>query len=129
MTPGDRDAARRAVDEVPGIPRDADGPTFSAPWEARAFAIVLALHERGAFTWPEWTTALGAEIGAPGDAGPSPGDFYRHWVSALERMVERTGVADLTTLERHREAWRRASDRTPHGSPLVLLPEDFPAEG
>jgi hypothetical protein len=30
------------------------GPVFSAPWEAQAFAMVLALHERGLFTWPEW---------------------------------------------------------------------------
>ena len=36
---------------VPSIPRDADGPVFREPWEAQAFAMTLALHERGLFTW------------------------------------------------------------------------------
>ena len=40
-------AARRATQDVPGIPRDAEGPVFREPWEAQAFAMALALHERG----------------------------------------------------------------------------------
>jgi hypothetical protein len=58
----DQAAASRAAQEVPGIPRDAEGPVFSEPWEAQAFAMTLALHERGVFTWKEWAAALGAEI-------------------------------------------------------------------
>ena len=58
----DQAAARRATQEVPSIPRDADGPVFREPWEAQAFAMTLALHERGLFTWPEWAAALAAEI-------------------------------------------------------------------
>ena len=41
-------AARRAIEAVPSIPRDAEGPVFREPWEAQAFAMTLALHERGA---------------------------------------------------------------------------------
>ncbi len=44
--------ARRATDAVPSIPRDADGPVFGEPWQAQAFAMALALHGRGLFTWP-----------------------------------------------------------------------------
>jgi hypothetical protein len=33
------------------MPWASEGPVFNAPWEARAFALVLALHERGLFTW------------------------------------------------------------------------------
>ena len=50
--------ARRATDAVPSIPRDAEGPVFREPWEAQAFAMALALHERGLFTWPEWAATL-----------------------------------------------------------------------
>ncbi len=42
----------RAATEVAPIPRDKDGaPVFATPWEAQAFAMTLALYERGLFTW------------------------------------------------------------------------------
>ena len=37
----------QAIAAVPGIPRGADGPVFREPWEAQAFAMAVALHERG----------------------------------------------------------------------------------
>ena len=46
----DTTAAHHATGAVPGIPRDAEGPVFREPWEAQAFAMALALHERGVFT-------------------------------------------------------------------------------
>ena len=62
MTGIDPDAARRAAEAVPSIPRGPEGPVFKEPWEAQAFAMTLALHERGVFAWPEWAETLGAEI-------------------------------------------------------------------
>ena len=47
------ESARRAAEAVPSIPRDANGPVFRAPWEAHAFAMALALHEKGLFAWSE----------------------------------------------------------------------------
>jgi len=38
---------------LPGQPHDDDGPLFREPWEAQAFAMTLALHEHGLFTWAE----------------------------------------------------------------------------
>jgi Nitrile hydratase beta subunit, N-terminal len=32
---------------------------FQEPWEARAFAIVVSLHERGLYTWGEWADGTG----------------------------------------------------------------------
>ena len=55
-------AARHATQAVPSIPCDAEGPVFREPWEAQAFAMAVALHERGAFSWTEWAAALAAEI-------------------------------------------------------------------
>jgi nitrile hydratase accessory protein len=129
MTSIDPAAARRATDAVPGIPHDAEGPVFREPWEAQAFAMTLALHQRGLFTWPEWAAALAAEIKrAQATGDPDTGEtYYRHWLAALERLVAERGVTDAGALARYRDAWDRAADRTPHGSPIELRPEDFEA--
>ena len=123
----DAAAARRAANEVPSIPCDAEGPVFREPWEAQAFAMALALHERGVFTWPQWAATLGEEIKRAQAAGdPDTGEtYYRHWLNALERLVAENGVADAATLARYQHAWDHAADRTPHGQPIVLQPQDF----
>jgi len=127
MTAIDPGAARRATEAVPGIPRDEAGPVFREPWEAQAFSMALALHQRGVFTWPEWAATLADEIKRAQAAGdPDTGEtYYRHWLATLERLVAEKGVASLATLARYRDAWDRAADRTPHGKPIALTPEDF----
>ena len=123
----DPTAARHAVAALPDHPRVAARPVFAPPWEAQAFALTLALHERGLFTWNEWAALLADEIKRAQRAGdPDTGDtYYRHWLAALERMVAEKRVTDATTLARYRDAWDHAADRTPHGKPIVLAPEDF----
>jgi nitrile hydratase accessory protein len=112
---------------VPGIPWGAEGPIFHEPWEAQAFAMALMLHERGLFTWSEWTTVLGEEIKrAQAQGDPDIGEtYYHHWLAALEHLVAEKGVAEVGTLARCRSAWQRAAQRTPHGSPIGLRAEDF----
>ncbi len=121
------EAARSVTEISPGIPRDESGPIFREPWEAQAFAMALALHERGLFTWPEWSAVLGDEIKRAQAAGdPDTGDtYYSHWLAALERLVTEKGVANRDTLGRYRDAWDNAADRTPHGQAIELKPEDF----
>jgi nitrile hydratase accessory protein len=123
----DQAAARRASKEVPGIPHDTDGPVFREPWEAQAFAMAVALHERGVFTWSEWAAALSLEIKrAQGAGDPDTGEtYYSHWLAALEKLVADKGVTTQATLVRYRDAWDHACDRTPHGKPIELRPEDF----
>ena len=119
--------ARLATEAVSGIPRDAEGPVFREPWEAQAFAMALALHERGLFTWPEWAATLADEIKRAQAAGdPDLGTtYYRHWLAALEKLVAAKGIASLEALTRYRNAWDHAADRTPHGTPIELSGEDF----
>jgi nitrile hydratase accessory protein len=123
----DLSAAVRATTEVPSIPRDEAGPVFREPWEAHAFAMALTLHERGVFTWPEWAAALADEIKRAQAAGdPDTGaTYYRHWLNALERLVAKKGVTSAEALHRYRDAWDHAADRTPHGKPIELRPDDF----
>jgi nitrile hydratase accessory protein len=120
-------AARQASAAVPGLPGDEQGPVFREPWEAQAFAMALALQQRGVFTWGEWATALGEEIKRAQRAGdPDTGaTYYRHWLATLERLVAEKGVASEETQARYRDAWDRAAGRTPHGTPIALEPDDF----
>src|SRR5256714_8758215 len=95
-------AAARATRAVPDIPSDDDGPVFREPWEAQAFAMALALHERGVFSWNEWASALAEEIKRAQAAGdPDTGEtYYRHWLATLETLVAAKGVASSETLHR-----------------------------
>jgi nitrile hydratase accessory protein len=122
-------AEERAAAALVCFPGDATGPVFREPWEAQAFAIVVALHERGVFTWTEWATVLGDEIRrAQATGDPDSGDtYYRHWLAALERIVTQRHITDGATLARFRNAWERAADSTPHGTPIELRPDDFEA--
>ena len=127
MTSIDPAAAKRAAEQVPSIPCDAEGPVFREPWEAQAFAMTLALHDRKLFTWPEWAATLSDEIKKAQAAGdPDTGEtYYHHWLRALERIVAEKGVTDARTLDRYYHAWDHAADRTPHGQPIELAPGDF----
>jgi nitrile hydratase accessory protein len=92
-------AATARLQLAPGQPTDQEGPVFTAPWEASAFAIVVKLFEAGYFTWPEWVECLSKEIAAAEaehhdddhdhehaavDAGS---EYYHQWFAALERMI------------------------------------------
>jgi nitrile hydratase accessory protein len=107
---------------MPGMPQDAGGPIFNEPWEAKAFAMTLRLHERGLFTWPEWAQALSRQLTqAQGQGDPDLGDtYYQHWLAALETLVAAKGAASAEDLERCAQAWREAAKHTPHGQPIVL---------
>jgi nitrile hydratase accessory protein len=127
MTPRDPHQARSQLKSLPGIPPDSDGPVFKEPWEAEAFAMALALFDRGLFTWGEWAAALGEEIKRAQAAGdPDTGSsYYHHWLATLERMITEKNVATRDQLDRTHRAWENAAQRTPHGTPIVLRPEDF----
>jgi nitrile hydratase accessory protein len=127
LSPVKPETARRAAEAVPGIPRDANGPVFRAPWEAHAFAMALALYQKGLFAWSEWSAMLGEEIKKAQAAGdPDTGEtYYRHWLATLERMVAAKGATSAQSLAQHYQAWERAMHRTPHGKPIELNAEDF----
>jgi nitrile hydratase accessory protein len=118
-TPEDVIAAAAAVAPIPVC---ADGPVFSAPWEAHAFAMTLRLHERGVFTWSEWADALAEAIRrAQGRGDPDDGStYYTHWLAALEAIIAEKGLTDAVALDDRRAAFDRAAKATPHGEPVLL---------
>jgi len=106
----------------PHLPIDKDGPVFSEPWQAQAFALAVKLCEQRHFTWTEWASALAEELKAAVDRGePDDGSrYYHHWLAALERMVTTKGLSDAAMLQACKEDWAQAYRRTPHGQPVEL---------
>ena len=89
-----------------------DAP-FDEPWQAQLFALTVALSERGAFTWPDWTRALGAELATGAEYWPA-------WLRALETLLAARGLAQPQALHALAHRWRAAARATPHGQPIRL---------
>lgn len=113
--------------DFPGRLRDDSNPVFREPWEAQAFGITLVLHQRGLFSWSEWAKTLAAQIEVAQAAGDADlGDtYYRHWLTALEKLVAAKGASSFDELTRYQRAWTHAADRTAHGQPMELKPGDL----
>jgi nitrile hydratase accessory protein len=113
---------RPDLSALPAIPRDDEGPVFRAPWEAQAFGMAVALHERGHFTWKEWAARLSDEIAAAQRRGEDDdgGHYYHYWLSALEKVVADKQLVLAEELRTRRDEWDRAARATPHGQPIEL---------
>jgi len=109
-------------ERIRDLPCDAEGPVFGAPWQARVFALAVALVERDVFNWDEWAQTLGATIKTAQAAGdPDLGDtYYRHWLAALESLLVEKGITGTGMLQILRSAWDDEARRTPHGQPIEL---------
>ena len=112
----------RAVPDIPGLPRDGEGPVFEAPWQAHAFAMAVRLNERGLFSWPEWASRFGAErTKAAATGAPDTNEtYYLNWLTALEKIIAEKGATTAVELADRKDAWDRAAKATPHGKPIVL---------
>ena len=107
QTPGGT-AADEMRTALPELPCGAEGPVFAEPWQAQLFAITLAMHEAGHFSWPEWVGYLSQAIrDAQAEGDPDLGDTYwLHWLAALERLLHDKELAGTLQLASHREAIR-----------------------
>jgi nitrile hydratase accessory protein len=98
-------SAQQKLDELAAGIGVAPESVFSAPWEARAFAIALGLSEAGHFNWDEFRERLIAEVRAGDlirarDGTAAPGQYYEHFLRALEKIVGEKGIADRAELRR-----------------------------
>ena len=105
-----------------------DEPVFAEPWQAEAFAMTVALHDKGLFSWSEWADALSAQVKKP-DAASDGHDYYEHWLAALESLLAAKGVAGKSDVDTLAAAWERAAHATPHGKPILLENDPRAAEG
>ncbi|MEZ5873188.1 MAG: nitrile hydratase accessory protein [Nitratireductor sp.] len=113
-------AAETAMAQVsPDIPLDQEGPVFREPWEAQAFAIAVALHEKGLFSWSEWAQTLGSVIRHETQK-PTGRGYYRLWMIALERITAEKQAISAAELHQRQHEWENAAARTPHGMAITL---------
>jgi nitrile hydratase accessory protein len=112
----------RALDSLPHLPRDQEGPVFAEPWQATAFALAVQLSADGHFTWKEWAAALADELKSAAErVQPDDGSrYYQHWLATLERLVVEKGLSDPATLLTRKQAWADAYRHTPHGQPVEI---------
>ena len=94
---------------------DLDEPVFAEPWQAQLFALTIALHQDGAFTWTEWSAALGARLRQ--DDGEA---YFAAWLTALETLLADKGLAEGVALGALKAAWADAYRHTPHGMAVEL---------
>lgn len=64
---------------------------FAEPWNARAFALVIALSERGLFTLKDFQAELIETIGNHEKTGciTTEEEYYTHWIEALTALLKR----------------------------------------
>jgi nitrile hydratase accessory protein len=82
-------------------------PVFNEPWEARAFALVVAMSQAGHFTWGQWVETLAIEIAqaqAIEAAGGKPTSYYEQWQSAAEKLMIDKGMTSVDQLRARRFA-------------------------
>ncbi|MFU8867298.1 nitrile hydratase accessory protein [Natronococcus sp.] len=81
-----------------------DSRTFRTPWQARAFAIAVALSADGTYEWGTFQERLAEEIeradesAVPADEEASEAAYYRRWLAALERLLLADGVLENAEL-------------------------------
>jgi nitrile hydratase accessory protein len=80
------------------LPRKSGELVFHDDWERRAFAIAVALCERGTFEWDEFREGLIAAIAASGETPDAPDPdgpgYYEHWLVSLERTLAAKGLIE-----------------------------------
>ena len=101
------------------LPADETIPVFAAPWEASAFAMVLALYRAGRFEWREWVELLTAEIAAA-EPDPTGALYYERWTRAREKLLGRLGLLTEEAIGERSQAWRAAYLATRHGQEVLL---------
>lgn len=109
------------ADDLAIDPRWLDnGPAFSEPWQAEAFALTMQLSRAGHFTWAEWVAAFSGEITtSPQEEGEDINTaYYRQWMQALEKIVGHRGMTTDDEVADYQEHWRRSYFHTEHGKPV-----------
>ncbi|MFM9842523.1 MAG: nitrile hydratase accessory protein [Dongiaceae bacterium] len=80
------------LEDVMLIPRDAEGPVFSAPWQARIFGAVAALLDKGVIGRDEFRDYLAAAVKAGHSHGDPATAYYEQWLAAAERLLGDRGL-------------------------------------
>lgn len=99
------DEVDRTINEIKDAvdpPQRDDQLTFDAPWQARAFGLVVTLYRQGLFEWNEFQSRLIEQVQADAftDEEENPESvYYRQWIAAFEQLLADKGLLDDVALE------------------------------
>ncbi len=79
------------MDEQIALPRQNGELLFTAPWEARAFGIAVALNEAGLYPWRDFSQGLAAETAAD-ERGAGQTSYYERWLETLAKLALAKGL-------------------------------------
>ncbi len=95
-------SADRRVADMAGqaaLPRQSGELLFQDPWEGIAFAIAVALCERGHYAWADFQARLIVHIAAADRQGPDIGPtYYECWLAGLESLLMDRGIVSRKKL-------------------------------
>ena len=84
------DEVDQTIDEIKDavdLPQEGSELVFDAPWQARAFGLVVTLYRQGLFEWNEFQSRLIEQVQADAfaDEEDDPESvYYRQWIAAFE---------------------------------------------
>ncbi|MEM8661147.1 MAG: nitrile hydratase accessory protein [Pseudomonadota bacterium] len=120
MSPSDG-GEQRFRDSLPGKLLAEGEPIFAEPWQAQAFAMTIALYEKGLFSWDEWAAALTEQRSRRSPASDDGAQhYYQDWLSALESLVSTCTSVNAAILAGLSQHWEQAYRTTPHGEKVTL---------
>ncbi len=121
------------------LPRDEGRPVFTEPWVARAFAIVVKMHDKHHYTWPEWVDYFSAELAPPahyprpegddersveiaapkltGDSDRVDTEYSEYWLAACEKLLAAKGIVTKEELDDRTAALAVAEGSGPRFAP------------
>jgi nitrile hydratase accessory protein len=75
-------------------PRKNGEPVFDAPWQSRAFGMVVRLHTSGVYPWDDFKKLLIEEVSKQPCKGSTPesSEYYEQWVDAFWRLLVKKGI-------------------------------------
>jgi nitrile hydratase accessory protein len=99
------------IPEMPApiaYPRKNGEPVFEAPWQSRAFGMVVRLHTLGVYPWDDFKTLLIDEVSKQPckDAPADSTQYYLQWVNAFWRLLVAKGLLTESEMKKRAEEFR-----------------------
>jgi len=125
--------SQRHVADMEGeaaLPRQSGELVFQDPWEGCAFAMAVALCERGLYPWSEFRAHLITEIAAaerpeiPPESRPT---YYECWLAAFEALLVVKGVLTKAKIDT-RAGWLARAASPSHSRSFFHLQWSMPED-
>jgi nitrile hydratase accessory protein len=101
----------------------ADGEVvFEEAWQAQALGLADCLVQAGVISASQWAEVLGEALrdAARAQAPDNMETYYNAVLSALETLLQRSGIVGAHEAAARKAQWERAYRNTPHGQPVAL---------